>query len=193
MVATVTFWILLTMPFQYYEPAETPVPSDTMPKRKTPPSNAIPKAKTPSLNTSALSESAPKPKKITACDRAFQQHLIDHGVYPKGYESLDDRGSVRPHNWEEIQEMMIQPRRSPSPSQLSDGTFAQFTREVDRALTEKTAVRKPLSTLLGNADIPSQDGLIFETLAPLTTAPLSMRNQTTMMDLAQSNSTAASG
>lgn len=120
------------------------------------------------MTPSTSSKSTTKTGKISTYNPAFQQNLIDHGIYPNGYQYLDDRVSVRPDNWVEIQEMIIQPRLSLSSSQFSDGAFIEFIRETDRALTEKTVLRKPLSTLVGNADIPSQDDLPFGNLAPLT-------------------------
>ena len=37
-----------------------------------------------------------KTKKFSAYDLAFEQHLIDYGIYPHGYDYDNDDGSVYP-------------------------------------------------------------------------------------------------
>jgi hypothetical protein len=52
-------------------------------------------------------------------DRAFEQNLIDHGVY------LDNRAQT-PKNLEEINERLANPRSLLSPSKFSKTTFKAF-------------------------------------------------------------------
>ena len=58
-------------------------------------------------------------KSITPYDRAFEQHLIDHGIY------LNNRVK-KPENWEEINERLAKPRPSLSPLKFSDNAFEDF-------------------------------------------------------------------
>ena len=58
-------------------------------------------------------------KSITPYDHAFEQNLIDYGVY------LDNRAQT-PENLEEINERLANPRSSLSPSKFSKTTFKAF-------------------------------------------------------------------
>ncbi|KAL9099377.1 MAG: hypothetical protein Q9163_005116 [Psora crenata] len=53
----------------------------------------------------------------------YQQHLIDHGICPRGHDYDDDEGSVYPDNWEEIDESLAQPQPSLSPSRFPREAF----------------------------------------------------------------------
>lgn len=66
-------------------------------------------------------------------DRAFQQHLVDHGIYPDGYEYPDGSVPPPPDNMEEIQQAIARPRRSLSPSRFTDEDFREFKRADARA------------------------------------------------------------
>jgi len=70
-------------------------------------------------------------------DRAFQQNLIDHGIYPHAYEYPDGRSSVKPDNLEEITQTLAQPRPSLSPSKVSDKEFSTFTKAGAHAFKEE--------------------------------------------------------
>ncbi|OJD18342.1 hypothetical protein AJ78_01655 [Emergomyces pasteurianus Ep9510] len=61
-----------------------------------------------------------------AYSRNFQQKLIDHGIYPDGYEYPDGQIPSTPNNMEEILELLAQPRPSLSSSKFSDGDFRKF-------------------------------------------------------------------
>ena len=80
-------------------------------------------------------------------DRAFQQNLIDHGVYPHAYDYPDGRSSVRPDNWEEITQRLAQPRPSLSPSKFSDNEFSIFTKADAHAFKEEQ-VRNSVSPII---------------------------------------------
>ena len=69
-------------------------------------------------------------------NRNFQQNLIDHGVYPEEYEYPDGRIPAKPNNWEDINQRLIQPRPSLSPSQFSDEAFRKFKRANAHASKE---------------------------------------------------------
>ena len=68
-------------------------------------------------------------KSITPYDRAFEQNLIDHGVY-------SDNRAQTPENLEEINERLANPRSSLSPSKFSETTFKAFRASDFRAKDE---------------------------------------------------------
>ncbi len=118
--------------------------------------------------TGRESDISSKTKKSSAYDPAFEQHLIDHGIYPHGYDYDDDDGSVYPDNWEEINERLAQPRPSLSPSRFPREAFRKFEKTNMQALTENTVMSKAFPIIAGTADIPSQENLLFGNLKHLT-------------------------
>lgn len=104
-------------------------------------------------------------RKSSAYHRDFEQHLIDHGIHP-------NNRTQKPHNWDEIQQKMAQPRPSLSPSKFSDGAFEAFQQANEEALTEAMVMRKPFPIILGDADIYSAGELPFRNLEPLTDGTL---------------------
>lgn len=118
--------------------------------------------------TGRESDLSSKTKKSSAYDGSFEQHLIDHGVYPHGYDYDDDDGSVYPDNWEEINERLAQPRRSLSPSRFPREAFRKFEKTNMQALTENTVMSKAFPIIAGTSDIPSQENLLFGNLKHLT-------------------------
>lgn len=69
-------------------------------------------------------------------DRAFQQHLIDHGIYPDGYEYSDGNTPPPPDNLNDILQVLARPRPSLSPSRFSDADFRRFKRADTHAAEE---------------------------------------------------------
>ena len=118
--------------------------------------------------TGKESDTSSRTKKSSAYDPAFEQHLIDYGVYPHGYDYDDDKGSVYPDNWEEINNRLAQPRPSLSPSQFSREEFRKFERTNMQALTEGKIMSKVFPIIAGPADTPSQENLLFGNLKDLT-------------------------
>jgi hypothetical protein len=59
-------------------------------------------------------------------DRDFQQHLIDHGIYPYRYRFPDGHVPPKPSNWDEILQRLAQPRSSLSPSRFTEDKFEEF-------------------------------------------------------------------
>ena len=147
--------VMLLTSLQYREPDEA---SPTMPSRKTPYRN-------PSDSRKSTSQTG---RRTSSYNPAFEQHLIEHGVYPNGYEYMDDRVSVRPDNWEVIQQRMVQSRPSLSPSRFSEDHFNHYKREVHRALDEPDMMAKAFPILRGDVNIPSATQRLFGNLAPLT-------------------------
>ncbi len=107
-------------------------------------------------------------RRTSAYHLGFQEHLISHGVYPVGYEYTDGRASVKPDNLEEIQQRMVQPRQSLSPSQFSEGAFSEFRRQYTRAQDENDVVQDVFPILRGRTDIPATKSKPFNNLQTLT-------------------------
>lgn len=114
------------------------------------------------------SDKSSNTRKSSAYDPGFEQHLIDHGIYPHGHEYTDEDSSVYPDNWEEINERLAQPRPSLSPSRFSREAFRKFEKKNMQALTEGTVMSKAFPIIIGDADIPSQENIPFGNLKDLT-------------------------
>ncbi|EFR03429.1 hypothetical protein MGYG_06426 [Nannizzia gypsea CBS 118893] len=115
-----------------------------------------------------------KTTSTTAYNRNFEQKLIDHGIYPKGYEYPDGRVPAKPSNWEEIKERLAQPRRSLSPSKFSERDFQKFERADTNASKEKPVATSVIPTIDGDiSDRKCVGGdYPFGNLAPLTDGTL---------------------
>ena len=100
-------------------------------------------------------------RKTSVYDPAFEQHLIDHGIYK-------NNRAQKPNNWAEIKERLAQPRPSLSPSQFSEVAFEAFQQTNEDALTESKVMSKVFPIITGTADIPSQENLRFTNLQNLT-------------------------
>ncbi|KAI3326805.1 hypothetical protein HD806DRAFT_551881 [Xylariaceae sp. AK1471] len=68
-------------------------------------------------------------KSIGPYDRAFEQHLIDHGIYPNMYKYPDGQEPLPPGNLDEIMQIIAQPRPSLSPSCFTQEDFENFERK----------------------------------------------------------------
>ncbi len=80
-------------------------------------------------------------------DRAFQQHLIDFGIYPDGYEYPDGRIPSKPENIEEIRRALAQ---ASSPSLFSDEYFRTFKRADTYAAKEKQVTASVIPIIQGD-------------------------------------------
>lgn len=123
--------------------------------------------------TGRESDTSSTTRKSSAYNRNFEQHLIDHGIYPHGYynggDDDDDDGSVYPNNWEEINERLAQPRPSLSPSRFTREEFRKFEKKKNmQALSESKVMSKAFPIIVGTADLPSQENLRFTNLKDLT-------------------------
>jgi len=77
----------------------------------------------------------------------FQQTLIDGGIYPYGYRYPDGRAPPKPNNWDEINQRLMQPVPSLSPSAFSDEKFEEFV-QADEDADNEEAVRDSVITKL---------------------------------------------
>ena len=121
--------------------------------------------------TGKESDTSSTTRKSSAYNPNFEQHLIDHGIYPHGYYNgteEDDDDSVYPDNWEEINERLAQRRPSLSPSRFTREEFRKFEKTNMQALTESKVMSKVFPIIAGTADIPSQENLRFVNLKDLT-------------------------
>ncbi|KAL9615693.1 MAG: hypothetical protein Q9160_009334 [Pyrenula sp. 1 TL-2023] len=106
--------------------------------------------------------------RTSAYNAGFEQHLINHGVYPYGHRHADGQRAPKPENWGSIQQMMIQPRPSLSPSQFSDSAFERFVDKTTDAVDEADMIENVFPILKGESDIPSGSKITFANLVPLT-------------------------
>ncbi|OJD10629.1 hypothetical protein AJ78_08413 [Emergomyces pasteurianus Ep9510] len=125
-------------------------------------------------STSADTRDTTKSTSTTPYNRNFQQNLIDHGVYPDGYEYPDGRIPAMPKNWEEINEILAQRRSSLSPSNFSDEHFRKFKRADTHASKEQPVTTSVIPIIEGDVDDPkcAGGGYPFGNLAPLTDGTL---------------------
>ncbi|KAM3556124.1 hypothetical protein MY1884_005224 [Beauveria asiatica] len=119
--------------------------------------------------TSRQSTKSKKVKRSSAYDKGFEQNLIDHSIYPKGFRYSDHGDSMpKPNNLEAIHEALAAPRASLSLTRVSHATFEHFAIQNDSALSESVVVADILPTVLGNARIPCARNLHFTNLDSLT-------------------------
>lgn len=106
-------------------------------------------------------------------DRDFQQHLIDHGIYPHAYEYPDGRIPRKPRNWSDIKERLARRRSSLSPSKFTDEMHAKFVRADAHAFKEKhtESVIPVIEGDNGDARCVA-GGIPFRNLDPLTDGTL---------------------
>jgi hypothetical protein len=83
-------------------------------------------------------------------DRAFQQHLIDHQIFPDGYEYPDGRSPPEPKNLDDISDVLAQPRASLSPSRFSNDDFRKFKRADTHASKEREVTTTVIPIIEGN-------------------------------------------
>ncbi|KAF5229497.1 hypothetical protein FANTH_14173 [Fusarium anthophilum] len=83
-------------------------------------------------------------------DRDFQQHLIDHNIFPPGYEYPDGREPSEPDNIDEIRRALEQPRASLSPSRFSKNDFKRFKRADDHATKESRVTASVIPIIEGD-------------------------------------------
>ncbi|KAL9116098.1 MAG: hypothetical protein Q9227_000467 [Pyrenula ochraceoflavens] len=124
--------------------------------------------RTPCDSTASIEKSG----RTSAYNPAFEQNLIEHGVYPSGYESTENQQFVLPENWRDIQQRMSRPRTSLSTSHFSERAFNEYKRQVDRAIDEAAIVANALPTLQGANKLPSAMKRRFQNLIPLTNGVL---------------------
>ena len=114
------------------------------------------------VSASSPTNTTQKIAKSTAYDKAFEQHLQDHGIF------LRNDYSKKPNNLEQINAALGKRRRSLSPSQFTDDDFMKFRQMNDDAFTEDDVKATVLPFILGATNIPASRNVVFKNLAPLT-------------------------
>lgn len=126
------------------------------------------------LSKSSTTPNTTSTKSTGPYDRAFQQHLIDHAIFPHGYEYPDGRLPPEPDNIDELRRVLAAPRGSLSPSKFTTGDFRKFERADAHAAKERDVTTTVIPVIEGNAgDRKSVAGQIpFNNLDHLTDGTL---------------------
>ena len=111
--------------------------------------------------TGRESKTSSSTRRTSAYNPAFEQHLIDHGIYK-------NNRTQKPNNWAEINERLARPRPSLSPSQFSEAAFEAFQQTNEDALTENKVMSKAFPIIVGATNTPLQENLRFTNLQNLT-------------------------
>ena len=106
-------------------------------------------------------------RNLSAYDDNFEQHLIDHNVYPEGYDYPSGRQTPEPENLEQARLELLPLRPSLSPSQFSESAFRDFKRK-NNTKSEGTVMRNVIPITAGGAGIPNEGNLGFTNLESLT-------------------------
>lgn len=107
-------------------------------------------------------------------DRAFQQHLIDHDIFPDEYEYPDGTAPPAPENRDEILKTLLQKRDSLSPSTFTEEHFKKFKRANAHASKELDVTSSVIPIIEGDiGDLKCAAGEIpFTNLEHLTDGTL---------------------
>ncbi|KAF9733854.1 hypothetical protein PMIN04_012897 [Paraphaeosphaeria minitans] len=111
-------------------------------------------------------------------DRDFQQHLVDHHIYPDAYEHPDGSMPAEPNNWENLQHILAQSRLSLSPSRFSNQEFKKFKQADAHATKEKQVSELVIPFIEGTIEDARcrSGGIPFNNLDPLTDGTLKPGN-----------------
>ncbi|PYH88588.1 hypothetical protein BO71DRAFT_132180 [Aspergillus ellipticus CBS 707.79] len=109
-------------------------------------------------------------RRITAYSANFEQHLIDHGIYPSGYEYPDGQEPEPPENQDAIHERLAKSRLSLSCENFASPEFKAFKRTAYQALSESQVVATVIPLIEGKSGSSRCTGASnpFTNLAPLT-------------------------
>ncbi|KAI1109214.1 hypothetical protein F5Y14DRAFT_444877 [Nemania sp. NC0429] len=104
----------------------------------------------------------------SAYDMEFEQYLIDHKVYPKGYIYPDRELTPEPGNHHNNRLAISAPRRSLSPSRFPPSSFTKFERANDLVISEGKVMSDVLPMIYGDTDILNEGNLLFTNLDSIT-------------------------
>ena len=105
-----------------------------------------------SRRTAVTTATTASSKNTGVYSRGFLQNLIDHGVYPEEYDYPDDQVPPPPDNWQEINQRLVKPRPSLSPSQFSDRVFKRFKRADAHVSKENTVMDSVILIIEGEVE-----------------------------------------
>lgn len=107
-------------------------------------------------------------------DRNFQQHLINHGIFPQRYRFPDGKMASKPGNWADILARLAQHRSSISPSRFGEEDFEEFLQVDTDASKERQVTENVLPFIEGK--VPDNKcmggGIPFKNLDHLTDGTL---------------------
>lgn len=135
--------------------------NDVRPRRGTRPDSS-------GSRTPQTSRSRSRTGGSSAYDPSFEQHLVDHGIYPHGYDHDDEAVSVFPGNLDDMNDVLAQSRASLSPSKFTVEDFRKFEKSNDQARTEAVVMSTAFQTIVGKNNIPNQQNLRFANTEGLT-------------------------
>ena len=107
-------------------------------------------------------------RRSSAYDKDFEQHYIDHHVYPEEYEYSDDRQTPEPGGLDDLYQRLSQPRPSLSPSRFTASIFRDLKRTNARVIDEGEVMRHVFPIIAGNSNIPNKENLQFTRLESMT-------------------------
>lgn len=119
-----------------------------------------------SRSTVPTTESS-RSKRSSAYDKDFEQHYIDHRIYPEGYE-YHNRCSTPEPGLEGLDQRLLQPRPSLSPTHFPDSAFRDFKRKNARVISEGKVLSTVFPIISGDANIPNEENLQFTRLESMT-------------------------
>ena len=107
-------------------------------------------------------------------DCAFEQNLVDAGIYPSAYRYANGQAPPKPKTWQDISERLAQPRASLSPSRFSDAKHEEFVQLDAHASKEKQITTSVIPMIEGQPEGPKcvSGGIVFTNLDHLTDGTL---------------------
>ncbi|KND86759.1 hypothetical protein TOPH_08623 [Tolypocladium ophioglossoides CBS 100239] len=108
-----------------------------------------------------------KPRKPSTYDKNFEEHLVDHNVYPVGYD-YDDFTDPEPRNLGSVHDGLLAARASLSPSSFSHSAFRDFRRKNNQAAFEGDVMATVVTTICGGRNIHNKQNVLFTELEPIT-------------------------
>ncbi|KAI1317868.1 hypothetical protein F5Y16DRAFT_414549 [Xylariaceae sp. FL0255] len=135
--------------------------------RQNGPSITLPK-RAPTSKTTSTRNTGPY-------DRVFQQHLINYGIYPDGFQYPDGQFPPEPVNLDDIDQVPAQPRRSLSLSRFSKHDLLRFKQANANALKEAEVMSGVLPIIkrdIKNDEICMSGHILFKSLDHLTDGSL---------------------
>ncbi|RMD44530.1 hypothetical protein DV735_g537, partial [Chaetothyriales sp. CBS 134920] len=110
---------------------------------------------------SAPSGPATTTRTLTSADPAFEQNMIDRGIYPHNRHS-------KPQNLDSMRNHLARSRASLSPSVFRDEDFEDFVERVRRARSETSARTDVITVILGDKQTQHWSGAdhVFNNLEP---------------------------
>lgn len=111
-------------------------------------------------------------KPLSAAARAFQQHMIDHRIFPDGYVFPDGHPVPQPSNFIEITDIIEQANH---PSTFTAADHKKLIQEIKSAKNEARIAKYILPIIEGDSDRRlCGEQVIFQNLRPLTDGALAI-------------------